>query len=121
MFLFKLLDIQHYGDQRYLDGAVRCGEVVWKRGLLRKGYGLCHGVAGNAYTFLQLYRLTGKTLYFNRAIRFAEWCLSSHQRECRVPDRPNSLFEGLAGVIYFYSDLLAGADKATFPALELPQ
>lgn len=111
---------QVYGEQRYLDAAVRCGEVVWKRGLLRKGYGLCHGVSGNAYTFLQLYRLTGKVVYFNRAVRFAEWCLSSEQRECREADRPHSLFEGLAGVIYFYVDLLAGADDAAFPALEIP-
>lgn len=113
--------LQTYGKQCYLDAAVKCGEVVWERGLLRKGYGLCHGVSGNAYTFLQLYRLTGKVLYFNRAIRFAEWCVSSAQRECRVPDRPYSLFEGLAGVTYFYVDLLALKDSATFPALELPQ
>lgn len=112
---------QLYGDKRYLDAAVKCGEVVWKRGLLRKGYGLCHGVAGNAFTFLQLYRLTGKVQYFNRAVRFAEWCLSSDQRECHVPDRPHSLFEGSAGVVYFYVDLLAGPDNATFPALELPE
>lgn len=113
--------LQTYGNQYYLDAAVKCGEVVWERGLLRKGYGLCHGVSGNAYTFLQLYQLTGKVLYFNRAVRFAEWCVSSAQRECRVPDRPYSLFEGLAGVTYFYVDLLALPDSATFPALELPQ
>lgn len=113
--------LQTYGKQCYLDSAVNCGEVVWKRGLLRKGYGLCHGVSGNAYTFLQLYRLTGKVIYFNRAVRFAEWCVSSAKRECRVPDRPYSLFEGLAGVTYFYVDLLGGADSATFPALELPK
>lgn len=112
--------LQRFSDKRYLDAAVRCGEVVWNRGLLRKGYGLCHGVSGNAYTFLQLYRLTSKELYFNRALRFAEWCVSSGQRECRTPDRPHSLFEGFAGVIYFYVDLLTEPAHATFPALELP-
>ncbi|KAL5477437.1 hypothetical protein EMCRGX_G024235 [Ephydatia muelleri] len=109
------------GDRKYLDAAVDCGEVVWDRGILRKGYGLCHGVAGNAHTFLQLFRLTTRPEYFNRAVKvckcvwqmcegveiggmqqqepscstqFAEWCLSSSERKCRVPDHPYSLFEG---------------------------
>ena len=68
-----------FGDQRYLQAAVRCGEVVWRHGLLRKGYGLCHGVAGNAYTFLQLLRVTGKPEYFHRALKVGthvkEWVL----------------------------------------------
>lgn len=71
-----------------------CGEVVWERGLLLKGYSLCHGVAGNGYTFLQLYRLTGDHLHLYRATKFAEWCLSSEERQCPAPDHPYSLFEG---------------------------
>ena len=58
-----------YGDERYLQAAVRCGEVVWARGLLRKGYGLCHGAAGNAYVFLRLFALTGKRGYYHRAVK----------------------------------------------------
>ena len=46
--------VQVFGDRKYLDAAVDCEEVVWDWGLLRKGYGLYHGVAGNAHTFLQL-------------------------------------------------------------------
>lgn len=82
--------------KKYLDAALRCGEVVWERGLLRKGYGLCHGTAGNGYTFLQLFRLTGHTLHLYRAAKFGEWCTTSDQRECGTPDRPHSLFEGVA-------------------------
>ena len=33
-------------DERYLAAALRCGELVWSRGLLKKGPGLCHGIAG---------------------------------------------------------------------------
>ena len=33
-------------EEKYLQAAVRCGEVVWKKGLLRKGPGICHGIAG---------------------------------------------------------------------------
>ena len=67
--LLKAHLLQVFGDRKYLDAAVDCGEVVWDRGLLRKGYGLCHGVAGNAYTFMQLFRLTTRPEYFNRAVK----------------------------------------------------
>lgn len=112
---------QVFGEQRYLDAAVGCGEVVWRRGLLRKGYGLCHGVAGNAYTFLQLLRLTGKPLYYHRAQKFTEWCLSSSERVTRTPDNPYSLFEGLAGTTTFFADMLHDPLAALFPALEFPK
>ena len=58
-----------FGRQEYLTAAQACGEVTWERGLLRKGYGLCHGVAGNGYVFLQLYRLTGEDYHLHRAIK----------------------------------------------------
>jgi hypothetical protein len=51
--------IQVFGHEEYLQTALKCGDVVWRRGLLTKGYSICHGVAGNAYTFLVLYQLTG--------------------------------------------------------------
>jgi hypothetical protein len=36
----------------------RAAEVTWRRGLLAKGPGLCHGVAGNGYALLSVYRCT---------------------------------------------------------------
>lgn len=47
-----------FKEQKYLNLALDAGEVVWQRGLLRKGYSICHGVAGNAYCFLDLYQTT---------------------------------------------------------------
>ena len=50
------------GDtDKYLVAARSGGELVWQRGLIKKGPGLCHGVAGNGYTFLHLYQV-GSTL-----------------------------------------------------------
>lgn len=49
--------------------AVDCGEVIWQRGLLRKGYGICHGTAGNGYAFLSLYKLTQEKKYLYRACK----------------------------------------------------
>lgn len=65
--------IKVFEEKRYLDAAISCGEVVWKRGLLKKGYGICHGVSGNAYTFLALYKHTENELYLHRALKVSEY------------------------------------------------
>jgi hypothetical protein len=39
-----------------LEAAERACEVIWERGLLRKGLGLCHGISGSAYCFTTLAR-----------------------------------------------------------------
>ncbi|XP_060754448.1 glutathione S-transferase LANCL1 [Neoarius graeffei] len=107
-----------FGEQQYLQDAMHCGEVIWHRGLLKKGYGLCHGAAGNAYAFLALYRLTQEPKHLYRACMFADWCMSYGKHGCRTPDTPFSLFEGMAGTIYFLTDLLQPT-TAKFPAFEV--
>lgn len=71
LILFIFLP-QTFGVPQYLDNALQCGEVVWHFGLLKKGYGLCHGVAGNAYAFLALYRHTQDPKYLYRACMVRE-------------------------------------------------
>ncbi|XP_069690733.1 lanC-like protein 2 isoform X2 [Periplaneta americana] len=107
-----------FGDDQYLQTALKCGEVVWKRGILTKGYSICHGVAGNAYTFLVLYQLTGDLKHLHRACKFAEWCTSYGKKQYHTPDRPLSMFEGIAGVIYFLVDIQE-PKESKFPAFAL--
>lgn len=107
-----------FGDEKYFIAAKRCADVIWDRGLLIKGYGICHGVAGNAYAFLAMYQLTQNKLYLYRAIKFAEWCFNYGKHGCRPPDTPFSLFEGLAGTIYFLADIL-NPKKSAFPSFIL--
>lgn len=57
---------QVFKDEKYLKEAAECAEVIWQRGLLRKGYGICHGTAGNGYAFLSLYKLTQEKKYLYR-------------------------------------------------------
>ncbi|UJR27908.1 hypothetical protein I4U23_009169 [Adineta vaga] len=105
-------------NQTYLDLATSAGEIVWERGLLRKSYSLCHGTAGNGYVFLDLYRTTKDSKWLHRAIKFAEHCMDYGKHELsRTPDHPYSLFEGLAGTIYFLTDVL-NPIHARFPAFE---
>lgn len=47
-----------FGEKRFLEAAEKAGENVWECGLLKKGFGLCHGISGNGYFFLSLYRLS---------------------------------------------------------------
>jgi len=109
-------------DAKYLEVANRAGECVWQRGLLRKGISLCHGVAGNGYALLRLWRTTGNATWLARARCFGKLCgqrpsLES-QGEMRRPDNPLSLFEGISGAVCFLADLLQPS-RARFPGFEL--
>lgn len=109
-----------FGDEKYLAACHRAADLVWRKGLLRKGPGICHGIAGNAYVFLLMYRLTGGSpKYLYRAECFRRF-LESEQfvREARQPDRPFSLYEGLAGTVCFLVDML-DVNRASFPFMDV--
>ena len=53
--LCKAYTLTHNMD--YLKAAISAAKLIWERGLLKKGLAMCHGVAGNAYAFLQLYKV----------------------------------------------------------------
>ena len=107
-----------FNDSKYLNAAESCGTVTWERGILHKGYGLCHGTAGNAYVFIKLYQTTKNPKYLYNAVKFSEWCKDYGKHGCRIADRPLSLFEGLAGTIYFLVDMM-DPEHAKFPAFDL--
>ncbi|XP_025194355.1 lanC-like protein 3 homolog [Melanaphis sacchari] len=108
-----------FKEPSYLECCLKCGDLVWAKGLLKKGPGLCHGIAGNGYVFLLLYRLTGDTKHLNRAVQFGKFIFTD---ECiqgsRRPDNLYSLYEGLAGTVCYLSDLIQ-PDKASFPFLDV--
>ena len=86
--------------------------------MLKKGPGICHGVAGNGYAFLLLYRLTRDAVHLQRARCFAHFMATPQfGRGARRPDCPFSLYEGTAGTVCYLVDLL-NPDKAEFPFLD---
>jgi hypothetical protein len=108
-----------FKDQKYLNACLKCGELVWEKGLLKKGPGICHGVAGNAYVFLILYRLTNDQKHLYRASRFADFLTNEKFiQEARTPDRPFSLYEGIAGTVCFLIDML-NPSRAQFPFMDV--
>ncbi len=64
------------GDARFLDAACAAGETTFARGDARRNPTQCHGLAGNAELFLELYRLTRQSLWLERAHDFARRALS---------------------------------------------
>ncbi|KAL3161939.1 hypothetical protein ABBQ38_009021 [Trebouxia sp. C0009 RCD-2024] len=83
----------HMSQEVILGAAKKAADVVWQQGLLTKGVGLCHGMSGNAYAFMSLYRVTKDDLYKERAQQFAQ-VMADHWKELKdIPDAPLSLFE----------------------------
>ncbi|EOX99390.1 hypothetical protein QUC31_014669 [Theobroma cacao] len=110
-----------FGDDEFLEAAVDAAEVVFNRGLLKR-VGICHGISGNAYVFLSLYRKTGNVEFLYRAKAFACFLLDRAHKliskgEMHGGDRPYSLFEGIGGMAYLFLDMIEPLG-ARFPAYE---
>lgn len=121
-FVVKALCSQVFPEEQFLEAAVDAAEVVWNRGLLKR-VGICHGISGNAYTFLSLYRLTKKKEYLYRAKAFACFLLDRAikliaEGIMHSGDEPYSLFEGQAGMAYLFLDIINPLESG-FPAYEL--
>jgi len=106
-----------HSTDKYLLAARKAGDLVWQRGLIKKGPGLCHGVAGNGYAFLHLYQVTGEDAWLYRAAMYGEWLTELNRPDQNIPDRPLSLFEGIAGAVHFLHDLTLDPKTAKFPCL----
>ncbi|GMH44870.1 hypothetical protein BSKO_12827 [Bryopsis sp. KO-2023] len=99
-------------------GADLGAQCVWERGLLTKGVGLCHGISGNGYAFLSLYRQTGDERYLKRARAFADFTAENWHALEEVPDNEASLYEGLAGAVCFWVDAMY-PQHSSFPGFEI--
>ena len=101
-------------------------EHIWKYGLLTKSRSICHGISGNAYTFLLVYSImkkygaddidAEKWLYY--AFQFANFMTNEHTTLFREPDNEDSLFEGVSGECCFLMDLLFHNNNPKFPCYD---
>lgn len=93
------------------------GELTWQAGPLKKGAGLCHGTAGNAYAFLALFARSGDELWLERARAFAMDAAADVEQRRQSRGRGRySLYTGDVGVAMFLHACLAGDHR--FPFLE---
>lgn len=103
------------------DALARGGELVYTRGFLKKGVGLCHGVAGSVYALLAVSDALDsassqdasegwKGQWFQRALHLAHLATEyedlTRRGTMRIPDRPYSLYEGLSGMCCAWGDML---------------
>jgi hypothetical protein len=119
-------------QDRFVVSLQRGCALVYMRGLLRKGIGLCHGVAGSVYALLaasdvldapctvnisQSSRSEATTSpsnyhapYFTQAAHLAHLATYSssltRKGDMKTPDHPWSLYEGMAGMCCAWGEVL---------------
>lgn len=88
-------------------------ELVWRAGppTLEKGYGICHGTAGNGYALLGAFVRTGDEEWLQRARAFAAHALGQLERS----EGRYALWTGGVGVALFAADCLDGTSR--YPVL----
>jgi hypothetical protein len=97
---------------------LEAGQTIWQAGPLAKGYGLCHGTAGNGYAFLKLYRRTGDMTWLERARGFAMHAMQQRDKMRQEFDLGRySLWTGDAGLAIYLWHCIKGADM--FPSLDI--
>ena len=97
---------------------LEAGQTIWRAGPLAKGYGLCHGTAGNGYAFLKLYRRTGDGTWLERARKFAMHAMQQRDKMREEFDLGRySLWTGDAGLAIYLWHCVKGA--AAFPSLDI--
>lgn len=99
---------------------IAAGHAVWQAGPLTKGYGVCHGTAGNGYAFLTLYQRTGDPLWLQRARAFAMHSIAQQERMRREHGQGRyTLWTGDPGLAVYLWQCLQGTSG--LPALDTLQ
>ena len=114
-----LLAEEFYPKNGFKETALSCNKCLWERGLLYKGNGVCHGMAGITFGLIKLYKYTKNDLYLKEAIGICNGTFDPKiqslvkayvdpQRKKRgIPDTPYSLMEGEGGCLVMYYDLIS--------------
>ena len=104
-----LLAYEMFNDEAYLESSWKAGDIIWRKGLLLKGFGVWHGISGNTLVLHSLYRATKDQKWEYRAYKFAEATTDPDIKvtvatyndrgrlEIGLPDTPYSLMEGMGG------------------------
>lgn len=94
------------------------GRATWAAGPLSKGSNLCHGTAGNGYTFLKLFERTGEGHWLDKARAFAMHALAQCEADAAKHGQGRySLWTGDLGLAVYLWDCLRG--QSAFPTLDV--
>jgi hypothetical protein len=104
------------GDHLDEDLALAAGELVWRAGPIAKGANLCHGTAGNGFTFLTLHARTGDERWLARGRAFAMHALAQVDAARREHGRGRyTLWTGDLGTALYLAACLDGAGELPLP------
>lgn len=114
-------------NSAYEDSARKAADCTWERGLLYKGLQLCHGIVGNTYMQLYLFKaFGGDEKYLYRALAFQQFLMDTPELSdinlMRKPTPyPYGFYSGsLEGAIMLWADLLAASKHANWHAVAMP-
>ena len=99
-------------NSSYMDSAMLAADCTWERGLVTKGLMLCHGIMGNTYMQIYLYKISKDIKYMDRALKFQEFVSQTPDLYeldlMRIPTpNPYSLYGGsYESAIMLWIDLL---------------
>ena len=105
-------DLAQEVKRRLEEYLLEFAEETWKKGLLTKGFSLCHGISGNGYVLLETSayfkdkREQISASFLQRAVHFARHIFENITDPIKEPDHPYSLMEGNGGVMAFFTKLL---------------
>jgi len=116
-----------FKEEKYLELAKVAGRnTIFTRGILTKGVGLCHGISGNAFAFLSIYRclqensMQESESWLKMSCFFADLGIEKLSELETKPDRPHSLLEGIGGLVCLLIDLQSPEDRSCgFPCYEV--
>ena len=95
------------------------GELVWHAGPLVKGSGICHGTAGNGYSFLYLHQRWNDRLWLSRARKFAMHAIKQYQKARQQYQQSRyTLWTGDAGLAIYLHHCINPTETA-IPGLDL--
>ncbi len=120
LFYCKAYDLLK--EPAYLEVAKKAGETAFAYGDWRKNPTQCHGLAGNAELFIELYRVTQDTLWIKRAGDFGNRAFAYRQKSDKgdiwQADEPGhnspDFMCGAAGTGHFFLRLYE-PDKLSMP------
>ena len=105
-------------DDRFDQLLEKGGELTWHAGPLRKGANLCHGTAGNGYTFLKLYQRTQNDLWLARARAFAMHAIEQYRLAKELYHQGRyTLWMGDLGTAVYLWDCING--EGNFPTVDV--
>jgi len=109
-------------------------DLIYRKGFLWKGVGLCHGVGGSVYALLAVSEILDPSgdfdqtdSYLLHATELAHLATTyqslTNSGEMSMPDHPRSLYEGVAGICCAWGTVLhklrvesSGINKTRMPA-----